>query len=61
MVEPPVEHGAGRSGIPQQFSPVLHGRLEVNSALVAPHDDFQQMFGGGEGQLAHSKIVDDMI
>jgi hypothetical protein len=57
-----VEHRADRGGVAQQFAPILDrtiGRQQRAGALVAAHDDLQQIFGRGERQFAHPEIVDD--
>ena len=46
------------SSLPQSST----GRLEVRivrGALVAAHDELEQVLGGGGGQLAHAEVVDD--
>ena len=53
-----VTAAASPNSLPQSST----GRFEVSmraGAFVAAHDDFQQFFGGGEGQLAHAEIIND--
>lgn len=62
MVEEAVEHGADGGYVAQQFAPVFDGAVGSGQgarALVAAHDDFQEIFGGGVGELAHAEVVDD--
>lgn len=47
---------------PSSSPPVLHGSVGSEQrarALVAPHDDLQQILSRRQGQLAHAEIVDD--
>src|ERR1019366_8973936 len=53
-----VEHGGDRRYIAQQFAPVFYGPIRCQQrarALVAAHDDLQQILGRSERQLAHSE------
>src|SRR6266849_9090662 len=62
VMQQAVEHGADSGNITEQFAPVLDravGSEQRTEALVAPHDDFQQILGGGVRQLAHAEVVDD--
>jgi len=62
VVQQPVEHGADGGRVAQQFAPVFDravGGQHGAGALVSPQDDLQQLFSGGERQLAHAKVVDD--
>ena len=57
-----IKHGADRGDIAQQFAPVLDwtiGSEQGAEPFVAPHDDFQQILGGGVWQLAHAEVVDN--
>ena len=61
-MEEAVEHGCNRRHIAQQFSPVFDGAIgsqQRTGPLVAAHDDLQQVLGGGQRQLAHTKIIND--
>jgi len=62
VIQGPVEHGADGSDIAQKFTQSSTGHLEVSrvtEALVAAHDDFQQILGGGTGAFAHAEVVDE--
>ena len=62
VMQDAVEHGGDRCHITQQFAPVFDWTIlcqQRTRALIATHDDLQQILGRGERQLAHSKIVDD--
>ena len=57
-----VQHSRDCGCIAQQFSPVFDWairRQQCTGTLVTSHDDFEQIFGRGVGQLAHAEIVDD--
>ena len=50
VVQKTIEHGCDGRHVAQQFAPVLDravGSQQRAGALVAPHDNFQQVFGGG--------------
>src|SRR5437762_6491042 len=60
MMKYAIEHGRDRCYIAQQLPPVLDGSVrcqQCTDALVAAHDDLQQIFGCGHWQLAHSKVI----
>ena len=62
MVQESVQQGCDRRSVPQELPPVLDwavGRQHGARPLVAPHDQFEQIFSGGVRQLAHSQVVDD--
>src|SRR5579872_832243 len=62
MMQKAVEHGGDGSAVSQQLAPVLYrpvGSEQGTGALIAPHHDFQQLFGGSNGELSHAEIVDD--
>src|SRR5438105_6450991 len=62
VVQQAVEHGADGGRVSQQFAPVFHRAVRGQHGagpLVAAHDNFQQLFGGGERQLAHAQVIDD--
>src|ERR1700687_2898057 len=62
MVEKAVEHGTDGSNVTEQFAPVFYRTIRSEKrtgTLVTPHDDFQQILGGGMWKLAHPEIVDD--
>ena len=61
-MEQAIEHGADGGNIAEQFAPVLDGTVgseQRAEALVAAHDDLQQILGGGVRKLAHAEVVDD--
>ena len=62
MMEEAIEHGGDGGAISQQFAPVVDGSVrgeQSTGALIASHHDLQQFLGGGDGQLAHTEIIDD--
>jgi len=61
VVQQAIEHSADGGRVTEQFAPVLDRPIRGQhgaGAFVAAHDDLQQLFGGGEWQLAHAQIVD---
>src|ERR1022692_3316034 len=62
VMQQAVQHGRHGGHIAQQFAPVLNRTIRSEQRarpLVAPHDDFQQILGRRQRQLAHAEIVDD--
>jgi hypothetical protein len=62
MMENAVEHGGDRSHIARQFALVFNwpvGSEQRAGALVAPHDDLQQILSRSQRQFAHTEIVDN--
>ena len=62
MMQQAVEHGADGGHIGEQFAPVIDGAVggqQSAGALVAAHDDFEQVLGSGLRQLTHAEVVDD--
>jgi hypothetical protein len=62
MMKEAIEHGGNGGTIAEQFAPVVHGTIrgeQSAGALIAPHYDFQQVLGGGHGQLPHPQVVDN--
>ena len=62
VMQQTIEHGADGGDIAEQLAPVLDravGSEQRADALVAAHDDFQQILGGGVRQFAHAEVVDD--
>jgi len=62
MVEQAVEHCGNRGNIAEQLAPVVYwtiGSQQGTGTLVSTHDDLKEILGGGVGQLAHSKVVND--
>ena len=61
-MEQAIEEGGDRRGVAEELAPVIDGaigRQQRGRAFVAPHDQFEQIFGRGVGQLAHTQVVDD--
>ena len=61
-MEQPVEHGGDGGGVAEELAPVVDRTVrgqEGAGALVAAHDQLEQVLGGGVGQLAHAEVVDD--
>jgi len=57
VMQQTIEHGAHGSDIAQQLAPVLDGTIggrQRAETLVAAHDDFQQILGGGMREFAHA-------
>ena len=57
-----VEEGAHGGIVAEQLAPVVDGAVGCHDgadALVATHDDFEQVLSGGVRQLAHAEVVDD--
>ena len=62
MMQQAIEHGADSGNIAEKFTPVINWALGCEQraeAFVAAHDDFQQIFGGGVREFAHTEVVDD--
>ena len=62
MVKQAIEHGGYGRRIAEQLAPIFYRSIGSNDrtgALVAPHDDLQQIFGRGQRQFAHPEIVED--
>ena len=61
-MEQAIEHGGDGGAVAEQFAPVFDGAVgsqQGAGALVAAHDDLQQILGGGGRELAHAEVVDD--
>ena len=61
-MEQAVEQGGDGRGVPEELPPILDravGGEDRGGALVAAHDQLEQVLGGGVGQLAHAEVVDD--
>jgi hypothetical protein len=57
-----VEHGGDRGSIAEDLAPILHravGSEERAGALVASHDEFQEVLGCRRRELADAEVVDD--
>ena len=62
VMEQPIEQRGDRRGVAEQLAPIIDGsvrREQRGGALVAPHDQLEEIFGGGVGELAHAEVVDD--
>jgi hypothetical protein len=62
MMEETIEPGGCVRAVAQEFSPVPYGSIrseQSTGALIPSHHDFQQILGGGNGELSHSQIIDD--
>ena len=62
MMQQAVKHRADGGGVAEHFAPVFHRPIRSQQcarAFVAAHDDFEQIFGGGEWKFAHAEVVDD--
>ena len=62
MVEQAIEQRGDGGGVAEQLAPVVDGavrREERGRALVAAHDELEEVFGGGVRQLPHAEVVDD--
>ena len=62
VMQEPVEQRGDRGGVPEELSPLVDrpvGGEHRGGPLVAAHDQFEQVLGGGVGQLAHAEVVDD--
>jgi len=62
VMEQPIEERGDRCGIPKQLPPTVDGsirREQRRRALVSPHDQLEEIFGRGVGELAHAETVDD--
>jgi len=58
VMQQAVEHGTDGGDIAKQFAPVLDGTIgseQRAETLVAAHDDFQQILGGGVREFAQPK------
>jgi hypothetical protein len=62
VMQQPIKHRTNCGDIAEQLAPVLDwtvGSEQSAETLVASHDNFQQILGGRERQLAHAKVIDD--
>ena len=60
--EQAVERRGDGGGVAEQLPPVVDRPVRGEhrgGAFVAPHDELEQVLGGGVGQLAHTEVVDD--
>ena len=62
VMEQPIEERSDGGRVAEQLPPVVHrsvGRQECGRALVAAHDDLQEIFGRGVWQLPHAQIINN--
>ena len=62
VVEQAIEHRGDGGGVAEQLAPVLDGAVrgdERRGALVAAHDDLEEVLGRRWRELAHAEVVDD--
>ena len=62
VMEQAIEHGRDGGGVAEKFAPVLDRPVrgqQRGGALVAPHDDLEEILARGVRELAHPEIVDD--
>ena len=60
-MQEPIEQRDHGGSVSEQLPPVVHGSIggqERRDALVAAHDQFEEIFGGGVGELAHAEVID---
>ena len=60
VLEQAIEHGGDRRRIAEELAPVLHRAIRSHQRacpFVPPHDDLEEVLGGGGGELAHAEIV----
>ena len=51
-MEETIEHGGNGGAVAEEFAPVFHRSIRSQQsagALIAPHYDFEQVLGGGQG------------
>jgi hypothetical protein len=61
VMEQPVEKRGDRCGITKKLPPIVDGSIRGEKgrrALISPHDQLEEIFGSGVGELAHAEIVD---
>src|SRR5260221_9436098 len=61
-MEEAVKHGGDGGGVAEELGPIFDGSVggeQGAGALVASHDELEQIFGGGGGELLHAEVVDD--
>ena len=61
MMEQAVQHGGDRGGSPRSLrqSSTAVGGHQCAGTLITTHDDLQQIFGCGEGKLAHTQVIEN--
>jgi hypothetical protein len=61
VMQEPIEERRDRGGVSEELPPVIDrpvGGQQRRRAFVAPHDQLEEVFGGGVRELAHAEIVD---
>jgi hypothetical protein len=61
-MEQAVKQGGHGGGIPEQFPPVVDRPVRSQQGggpLVAAHDQFEEIFGGGMRQPPHAEVIND--
>ena len=62
VMEEAIEHGTDGGDIAEQLAPIFHraiGSEQSAGALVAAHDDLQQVLGGGMWKFAHAEVIEN--
>src|SRR5438552_3424240 len=62
MVEEPIEERGDGRGIAEELAPVVDGAVRGEQrarALVATHDELEEVLGGGGREFPHAEVVDD--
>jgi hypothetical protein len=62
VVQQPIQEGGDGGGVAEELAPVLDGAVrgdERGGPFIAPHDDLEEILGGGLWELSHGQIVDD--
>ena len=62
MVHEAIEERSDRRGISEELWPVIQravGCHDGRCALIATHDNLEQVLGGARRELAHAEVVND--
>src|SRR5712692_8316236 len=62
VMEQAIEERGDGSGIAEELAPILHGPVrgdEGRGALIAAHDDLEEILPRGGRELTHAEVVDD--
>lgn len=62
VMQQPIEERAGRRRVAQELAPLVDRPVRGEdraAALVAAHDDLEQVLRGGLGQLPQAQVIDD--
>jgi len=62
VMEKPIEQCGDGRGVAEQLAPIIDRSIrgqQRRGAFIASHDQLEQVFGGGVGELAHAEVVDD--